>query len=235
MVAFPNYVSIGTAQNPLILVSYYDGAGNRTLLETNWGPARYTFDALSRLLQAWDPGFLQGSVGGGVSQWQYDARDLLVQQTDNAGTTSTYTYDENGDLLQTRHATSARVEIEHAYYTRDQVGNPLTKQTGFGLFQYHFDQLYRLTQESNPAGTTTYGYDAGDRRTSLQNAAGTVNYGYDQADQRTSDTGPGGTTQRFYDLNGNLVKVLPPSGPPTSFTWDAVNRLEERRRMRDEG
>src|SRR5579872_5881354 len=116
--------------------SLYDGAGNRTQLQTYWGVFTYGYDARNAMTSLVDPGSPSAGIPSAATTWTYEARGLL-SRVDNPNTTrTTAVYDANGRALQILHATSAGAPIERAFYSYDPVGNPLTKQTSFSYHTY---------------------------------------------------------------------------------------------------
>lgn len=203
------------------------------------------------------PSPLAKSSADQLTQYQYDARNLLSKTTDAVGTVSTYTYDAVGNLQ-----TSSRQGLnEAAYltsYTHD-LRDQLTLKVGEQGEQVRlaYDALGNIIESEQNQVTTTYTYD------SLNRLSEEITARYDI----TSKTGPKGaevettlasqinTTNNRCDIFGNLTSVtkeqtnlrIPIEGDPTSglvnglvssgpittsftsFTYDSLNRVTGRR------
>ncbi len=84
-----------------------------------------------------------------------------------AGTTTTYTYDNNNRLLSSNIAT----------YTYDANGNTLSRTDAQGTTTYRYDFDNRLTEVEKPGGQlTTYRYNAEGQRLQTTSAATAVAY-----------------------------------------------------------
>ena len=116
-----------------------------------------------------------------------------VRDADNR--TTTYTYDDDGQLLsETREPTSQGVLGYKGVYTYDEVGNRLSKQKGDQTFSY----------------TTTYVYNEGNELVS-------------QATRNADGFAAGqGTTE--YDANGNVTRQVE-NGSATTYLWNPQNYL----------
>ncbi|MEP6755902.1 MAG: RHS repeat-associated core domain-containing protein [Chthonomonadales bacterium] len=215
-------------QNGQPLTNSYDAVGNRTKLDTWWGPVSWTFDARNAIATVADPGFVPTSIPGGITTWTHDPRGMISRQDNCDATYSTLSYDPNGQTLQMEHLTNASALIDRAWYTYDAAGRPLTKLTGDGTSSYGYDHADRLTSENHPiAGLLTWTYDPAGRRIMAQDSNGISTLSYDIADGLISVTKPAGVTSYSQDSNGNNTKVQPPTGSPTSYTWDPANRLTQ--------
>ncbi|MFN0070883.1 MAG: hypothetical protein ACKVVP_05270, partial [Chloroflexota bacterium] len=133
----------------------------------------------------------------------------------NTPPTATVTWDgkDTGGTIQPPGTYTATLT---AVGQTDQIVNiTLTRQASA---TYSYDQLYRLTQATNPWAGTTYSYDpVGNRLTSV--IAGTSSsYTSDKVDRLTT---VGGTTYTN-DANGNRTG----RGSDT-FTYDLANRLTQ--------
>jgi YD repeat-containing protein len=106
-------------------------------------------------------------------------------------------------------------------YAYDRAGNRLAKTDLAGSHSYVYDELYRLTQASVPAGAPQeqYAYDANSNRVASHVSAA---YSYDTAERLTSDA----TFDYTYDANGNLIRRLErATGGLTTYTYDPDDQL----------
>ena len=170
------------------LTNTYDGAGNRTQLQTAHGVFTYGYDERNRLHTLQDPGW--GTTPSGMTTYAYDERGLRSRRDNPNGTRTTTTYDPLQRIEQTWHSQAGGTPIDHAFYAYDPVGNPQFKATALGTSTYTYDLLDRLKSENNPvSGLTTWTYDAASRRETQVSPTGIQTYTYDDADQLTTVTG----------------------------------------------
>jgi RHS repeat-associated protein len=216
----------------------YDTAGNVTGLRTAAGNTiSQTFDTRNRMLtqnygstitNTYDlMGRLLTATEGGTSlTYVYDDLGRNTSFTDQAARTSTYTYDLDGNRLNSTYPTS--VTVKRAYDASDRLST-LKDGSNNTMATYSYDILDRVTGVSLANSTTvTPGYDLLSRVTSIDNAltSGNRNYSYvyNDANQITSTTEPRGTIATSYDNRNELTGVTEPSGSPfadQSFTFDA--------------
>jgi YD repeat-containing protein len=193
----------------------YDDTGNVVELR------RYanTFPAVGKVsANALPPGVAEGifltdqpyllakSSADQVTQYQYDARNLLSKTTDTVGTVTTYTYDAVGNLQ-----TSSRQGLnEAAYQTR-----------------YTHDLRDQLTLQAGEQGEQVrLAYDAlGNVIESEQNELVT-RYTFDVRNQVKTAIDPAQNTQSYdYDVFGNVTRAEDELGV-TLYRYDALNRLQ---------
>lgn len=166
----------------------------------------------------------------------------------------TYTYDDNGNLLNQAFADGMvhsfyydsmnRVtteiygnEYEYRFtYTdrgelaevRDWKADPLN---GLLLTTYGYDSLSRPTTVNHAvtAGVEmSYTYDRLGNRDTMTTPAGLYDYQYDALSRVTGVTAPGSQTTNFgYDALGRLHTVERPNNVDTTYTYDARNFLTE--------
>ena len=123
--------------------------------------------------------------------YTYDAAGNRLTDTDGAGRTTSYTYDDLNRLTAVEYPNGGTVA-----YTYDAVGN-------------------RLTRTVNGTERTAYTYSATDELLS----AGPVTYGYDAAGNRINRTDDAGTTRYAYGPGGRLTDVTLPGGESVSYTY----------------
>ncbi len=203
----------------------YDPNGNLTQLQTGWGTFSMGYDARDQVSTVVDPGVPSASIPGGTTTLAYEPRMLLSRQDNPNGTHSTLTYDAARHTTQIRHATAAGVEIEHAYYSYDGAGRPLTRDAQTGRATWGYDTRDRLTTESGPSGLTTWLYDQASRRSWQIAPAATTTYAFDAADQLLTSTTAAQITSFLYDRNGSATAIETPAGAFTTYAWDAANCL----------
>jgi RHS repeat-associated protein len=118
------------------------------------------------------------------------------------GQTSTFTYDDNNNLIS----------------TIDLLGHQTT---------YSYDALYRLTQVLDPnGGLTSYVYDSANNLTQITDPRkNTTIYTYNGLNELTKQVSPDTGTSRFtYDSVGNVLTKTDARGATATYTYDPLNR-----------
>lgn len=154
----------------------------------------------------------------------YNNQGRITSLTDQAGRTSTYTYDSSGQLLLSE--TDARGTTTYTYNTQYALTS-VTESTGVRT-AYEYDNQGRLIRQSIGQGseTTIYEYDAvggitvtdatGAKNRLLLNERGQISRVQDPLGQ---------VTQFEYDSNGNLTKAFAPDNSVTTYAYDAQGNL----------
>jgi YD repeat-containing protein len=177
--------------NQLRLVSVTDAAGH---------VSRFGYDPVTGLRNlATDP-------AGGSYRWTYDPQGDETSETNPDLYTSFFTYDSNGNLVQSRgpRSTSPTDDTYLTTYTYDANGDRLTDRSpalpGF------------------PDGVTT-------RRTFSTGSESAVGGGTVPAGLVLSETDPrGASTSYGYTAAGDLATTTEPSGAVVSLAYDALGR-----------
>jgi RHS repeat-associated protein len=212
-----NVTSYRTTAGYTIALTY---DGRYRLLTQNYGSTiTNTYDIMGRLITA--------TEGGASLTYEYDDLGRNTSFTDQAGHTSTYTYDLNGNRLNTTYPTS--IVVKRAY---DSSNRPITIKDGadttlIGLSYDLADRNIGITAANST--TIIYAYDLVNRITSVDNSFGgsvTRNYGYayDSAGRVTSITEPRGTISVGYSDRDEVNSITEPTGSPftdQSFVYDA--------------
>ncbi len=144
----------------------------------------------------------------GVDGVTFDAieasdRDLMAAQTSPVSGTTSYAYNEHGELVQ---------EVDQRGVTVDRT----------------VDEFDRVTFVDYPDPTldTIYVYDdpsvlfSKGRLTSIQRDGATVDYAYDRFGRMTQD----GALSFSYDQNGNQTTIGYPGGVSATYTYDFSDR-----------
>ena len=180
----------------------------------------YGYDANHRIVSSVSPGGNTRSIGypqeigttsgaistssftekdGGVWQYAYDTlTGTLTQSTDPQGSSTSYTYDVDGNRTSITGPSGAKTS-----YAYDSQGNvtSVTDATGQTVTNT-YDSFGQVMSTTAPQGNaTSYTYDANGNMASITDAAGA-------------------TTQYQHDDRGNVVKVIDAAGQATSFTYD---------------
>ncbi|MFG2825164.1 LamG-like jellyroll fold domain-containing protein [Kitasatospora sp. NPDC048365] len=163
----------------------------------------YAYDPAGRLTSK----ITTGLSGSGTNTYSYDWADRLTSWQ-NGTTTTPYTYDNNGNLLQSGTTT----------YTYDDRDRRITS----GTTTYTYDARGALTTTTTPTGTTTSTYDAFEQ---LASTAGST-YTYDALgrlaetagrsfnyDRISNDVTYDGTQTFDRDPAGRLLALTTNNGP----------------------
>ncbi|MFH1146227.1 MAG: RHS repeat-associated core domain-containing protein [Pseudomonadota bacterium] len=217
---YNNYDQLATVAdilNKQIFLTY-DANGNlATVRDGEGNTTSYDYDKLDRLIKTVDP--LNHST-----QYTYDPNGHLTKTTDAGGNAVSYTYDNLNRLLQTQYPDASTVN-----YAYNKVGRLISKTDQKGnTIGYNYDNLNRLTAKTYPdASHATYTYDALGRLTSAVDEDSTVGFAYDALSRLVQSIQNGKTVSYEYDNMANKTKLTYPDGNYTTFTYDALNRLDQ--------
>ncbi|MFE9799963.1 RHS repeat-associated core domain-containing protein [Streptomyces goshikiensis] len=223
----------------------WDDAGRLAGIADGSGTRAIGYDAAGRPLTITAPGstrpftYTYGADGavasrtypdGRATAYSYDKDGRLTAQKQGTRTTS-YTWDEAGNLLTTTLPTANSLKEARAY---DRAGRLASLTEGAGTRLFTRDASGRVTSEALQQGTTTglpqrSAYDATGRLTRvctdtstttacLQGATGET-YAYDKAGNRTTATSST-TTTYAYDAANQLTSTTTGTSV-TNFTYDA--------------
>src|SRR3990172_2084974 len=199
----------------------YDDARNRTDVNTPDDTNRhYTYNEANRITGVTNTtssgtqnfNYTEDYKGNILSEnstsYGYDALNRLVSWN-QGGTTTTYTYDDAGNLTEVKENGSP--VKTYAYNAANQIING----------GYSYDTNGNMTSD----GTYTYIYDGENRLKEVKQGANTVaSYTYDYMGRRTSSTQSGSTTYYHYD-GWNVVAETNSSGVTTAtYTYDNRNQ-----------
>lgn len=198
----------------------YDALSRRTqMTRPNGVSTSYSYDNLSRLLSVLHQ--LSGSTIDGAVYTVDSAGNRTSKANELANVTTNYGYDSIYELLQ---ATQGATTTES--YTYDPVGNRLSslgvssytnnssnELTATSNASYTFDYNGNTTSKTDSTGTTNYSWDYENRLTSvtLPNSGGTVTFKYDPFGRRIEKISPTTTSIFAYD-GDNLIETVNASG-----------------------
>lgn len=208
----------------------YDRVGNLlTKFNYDSSTTAYQYNAANRLVQLSNPDYLQ-------MDYQYDPAGRLLSRVSSAGARSTYQYDANGTLNRLSQYDAANALISDTSYTRDRVGNILTRADSTGTTSYVYDALYRLKTADLPgsANDEAFAYDKVGNRTqvskgSLVANASTRFYNYQANTNRLLDIRIGSTTGSVESsfVHDNEGRLSSQTGVGAKApTWDAKGRMK---------
>jgi|GEM_PF-924223 RHS repeat-associated protein len=243
-----------TATNPLGSITNltYDLFGDLVSSVRDYGGLNQTtswsYDPVGNVLTSTDP-------NGNVTTTGWDADRRLVSAVSPAGVggglTTAYTYDANGDLLQTQQSSNGQLvrTVASTYTLAGKVAT--TTDANGNETRYAYDANERLSQTTDPVGNVTvFGYDALSRLASLSNPAiqanplwqktytpdglvasfsdafpNTTNYAYDGFDRLSTTTFPDASTEVLtYDADSNVSTRKTRRGDAIAFAYDTLNR-----------
>ncbi|MEK7787616.1 MAG: hypothetical protein AAB658_19605, partial [Chloroflexota bacterium] len=271
-----NYVAGGPVDNVTNLKAQtvYDKRGNVTRrVDANGVVTAYEYDVLNRLtavVENYRPGvnpnqeinvrteYTYDSHGNRltiknaksqITNFQYDALDRLLTETDPLLNQTSHQYDKVGQQASTKDAynvTNATFAYDGARrltgitypagtpnvtFVYDGASNRTSMTTvGVGTAtSYVADLLQRVTQVTDPfAKVVKYTYDRLGNRKSLTYPGITtpVNYTYDALNRvKTVTDWNALVTTYAYNAAGQLASASPPNGVTASYSYDAAHRL----------
>jgi RHS repeat-associated protein len=190
---------------------FYDSNGNRThVIKTRTLPdnstetidTEYEYDDENRVTKTTVTAQSPGHSDQFDTHNYYNDLGKLDHSVDPNGQTTTYFYDERGQLIETR--TPDQLSTHTGY---DALGRQLTTtDKGGKVTRFTYDGLGRLVTTLRPDGSTT---------TSTYDDAGQL---------QTSTEANGHTTHYIYDEIGRQVQIIDALGHITSFEYDSAGR-----------
>lgn len=237
----------GEPTRPWAAVRYESSPGGRPLavIDPAGGRTGYEYDPCGRLRRLVDP-------EGRATLFEYDGAGRAWRQTDAAGIVSEeHGYTDNGQVAWVTDARSKTTwfvyddhdQLLHFVYPdytgrtffRDACGNVTGEVTRAGqTIARSYDGMNRPRALTTSDGLRAeFAYDQGDRLLLASNAAGRTVAEYTGAGLLAHVTHPSGhAVGHQYDRNGNRSRLDYPDGSWLTYSYDAMNRLEE---IRDQG
>jgi RHS repeat-associated protein len=204
---------ITDARGGITWLEYTPGSLLDNVVDANGNLTHYGYDAAGRVSQVASP-------DAGTSGYLYFPEGSVYTKTDAKNVTVTYSYDDASRLTGISYPDASR-NVTFAY-------DNLSASYGKG----------RLTNMTDPSGTTTYRYDAMGRivqedRTML-GVSYSTQYGYDDAGNLTTVTYPGGrvvtTTPNGIHRPTSVTTVV--DGLPATLAYGfAYDNVADRRSM----
>lgn len=242
------------ASNPLTTTHEYDGWGRRTATtyadgtasgyETGWSSVsstggyytmeshtvapwvKTTYDSRGRKVMTETIGENKISVSEATD---YNAKGQVATVTSRYGqrvSTETFGYDARGRVISDRHSSGASMTYEYgADYVKstDAAGRSVTKT---------FDAAGNVQTVTDTEGSSVeYAYYSNGKPRSVTAAGTTIEMEYDAFGHRTKLIDPdAGTTLTTYGLNGQVISETDGRGVTTTYTYDALGRVTQRKR-----
>lgn len=177
---------------------------------------RYEYDALNRLARRID-------ALGNTTSYDYDDAGNLVVDRDENGNATTQVYDSNNRPVS---KTDAQGATER--WTWDNAGNISTHTDENGnVTSYGYDSQNRLITRTDSLGNVTaYSYDSvGNLLSQADELGNTTRYSYDSKNRVSRETAPnGGTWTYTWDAEDNRIRMVDPNGNATSTWYDRNHR-----------
>lgn len=252
--SYDNLGQVLTATDPLGVVTKYgyDSVGNTISIvrDADGGhlnqQTSFIFNAVGDVISLTD-------ARGNVTTRAYDPARRLTSTTAPNRLITAYSYDGNGQVLQTQQSSSgALVRSSSGTYTLTGKTATATDANG-NTTRYSYDALDRLSRVTDPMQrVTTFAYDALSRQTQILNAAiqaapllqrsytpdgrlasltdannHATAFAYDGFDRLATTTYPLGSTESLtYDADNNVLTRKTRAGDTVGFTYDTLNRLK---------
>ena len=233
-VTAPPTATSGTPPNQVTTYTY-DDAGELLTTTTGYGTA-----TAATTSTCYDPdGEVTATVAAdGNTSSVATCSSSSPYQTSSAYQTG-YSFDSLGEVVtETRPDTSVDPSGMTTTYTYDDDGNVLTSEDANGVTTTNtytpLDQLSGVSYSGSAAHSVSYVYDTNGNRTSMVDGTGTSTYAYDAFNELTSDeNGASKTVSYSYDSLGDQTSITYPLGAgatwantdTVSYTYDAASEL----------
>lgn len=209
-------------------VRQYAGAeGSGTYQDTT-----LTYDGYGRLKTRHVP----EQNAGTATVWSYNSDDTVNTVTDARSASVTYGYNARHLVTSLTYSAPAGItSTANATFGYDAAGNRTSRADGVGTRSYSYDQLSRLTSETqiftglSGSCALSYGYNLAGSLTSLAEPSqfgAVVNYSYDATGRLANVTGSGGLSSQLltgiqYRAWGAMKHAVYGDGPQINVTYNA--------------
>jgi YD repeat-containing protein len=212
-----------TNANNEITQFHYDSSGNLIqLTDAKNQNTLWNYDQYSRVTNKVD------NLGTNIFKYAYDGDNRLTNRWTPAKGTTSYSYDNVGNLASIQYPVSSNINL--AYDALNRLTNMVD---GIGTTKYSYDGAGALLSEDGPFADDAVSYSYANRlRAGLillqpNSDAWSQSYGYDDARRLSSITSPAGTFSYLYpDGIQNLVSSIGLSGGAyVTNTYDSSARM----------
>ncbi|MDB6057608.1 MAG: repeat protein, partial [Verrucomicrobiales bacterium] len=216
-----NQVNIGIRTNQFV----YSGAGDlTTLVDGNSHSTIWGYDLFGRNTNKVD------ATSATILAFKYDANDRMTNRTSAAKGTTTYSYDNEGNLRTISYPTSSSITFSY-----DAINRMTNMTDGVGTSKFTYTAAGQLQSEDGPWSSDTVAYSYNNRLRSsftLQQPIGaslSQTYGYDAARRLKTIASTAGTFTYSYDPTRNLQiqKLALPNSSYITNAYDSVSRLTD--------
>jgi RHS repeat-associated protein len=203
---------------------FYDGNKNLIQLTDSEGRNKsWTYDERERVTS-------YGDALGRTTFMEYDEVSNLIAYTREDGTVIEYVYDDVNRVSEVRYPALSGVAEDTVTYTYDELYRVTNQSDNDSAIDYAFDPISRLTSTTqtwnSQADTLSFAYDLIDRRIGMTDATGTSTYVYDDLDRMTGLTDSAARAFGFdYDPLDRLTRKTMANGTATDFTYDPASQL----------
>lgn len=195
------------------------------IVDENGHTRTFFLDAHNRIIQ------VQENNSGSLynTTYGYNARDELINITDNEGNIFNFSYDSLG-----RKTNISDPDMGGWNYSYDKLGNLLNQTDARGTTtKFEYDSLNRITKidyQTDTDVTYDYGLETIGTLGQINDSVGMSHYYYDQrlriiSENRTAD-GRFWTTNWSYDSMDRVISQIYPSGQKINFTYNAQGELD---------
>lgn len=221
----------GTQNAITTQANYYPGGALNYVIDGNGYKTTYGLDAYGRLTSICypDPSNIGRSSTSDCEQFGYDADSDVIAITTRSGAQIQTLRDALGRVTEEVRPDNAQEDIFYSYDNQGRVLSALYgSTTGTGIVQT-FDGLGRLQTRTTFGRELQYGYDLAGRVTQLTYPDGFyVTYNYTNEELHTIVDSAGATLATYsYDSLGAPTQLTRPNNANTSYTPDALERLEQ--------
>ena len=249
---YPNGTRETSTDGRAVVTNYnYDAQGNPDTTSVAAHPViDYSYNALGQLDSLTDQ-------EGATTSFTYDDRGLVTKITDPLNKEAILKYDDAGrlDTVKDRnlkitgfdYTRSGKVELityasdPSVSFTYDVHDNRDSMTDALGQTHYDYDELQRLTSQTDPQGYTVgYDYDEmGNLKTLTYPDNKTASYTYDELNRlktvKVNWLSGTPTATYIYDDAGRLERLIQFNGSNTIYIYDNANRLTDLINIKSDG
>ncbi len=210
----------------------YDDVGNViSQMDANGNYTYYEYDELDRLVKT----IQMLDIDSIITHFKYDAHNNIIEVIDPDSNVFSYKYSDRDNLIEDSSSITGVTK-----YSYDAAGNLIRKIDAVdNTAAYDYDELNRLIDISfpDPTQNITYIYDGTQyalgkgRLYQEQSPACTITYRYDNYGRLFQEfkriDGIDYTTTYRYNKNGNLEKIIYPSGLELQYLYDQADRVNK--------
>ncbi len=183
------------ARDQVTLLRQYQGADT----STTYQDTTMTYDGYGRLQARHAP----EQNAGTATTYSYNNDDTILSVTDARGASATYTYNYRHLVTGISYAGAGITATPNVSFGYDSAGNRTSMMDGFGVKTYSYNELSQLISETRAfanVGTYTIGYDynlAGELKRITDPSGAYTDYSFDSAGRLSAITGAGLGTSQF--------------------------------------
>ncbi len=161
--------------------------------------------------------------GGARTELAYDEHLWKTAETDPAGNTTTFAYDNRGNKVLARYADGAEVALR--FNADDQ---PVWMRDVLGCeWQWYYDSRGRMVQATNTAGEDArFVFEQRLLRTVIRSDERTLSFDYDEQENLSRIVrADGSVEERWHDRQGRVIKIRDAIGRVWRATHDGEGRV----------